>query len=74
VFYIFQTFSLYSKFYSKEVKMTKCIECEAEISLPAGLEKGEVIDCPECGVELEVVNAEKGELRVAEVEGEDWGQ
>ncbi|MDP7260545.1 MAG: lysine biosynthesis protein LysW [archaeon] len=54
--------------------MTKCIECEAEISLPEGLEKGEVIDCPECGVELEVVNAESGELRVAEVEGEDWGQ
>jgi alpha-aminoadipate carrier protein LysW len=71
---VFQTFPLYSEFYSKEVKMTKCIECEAEISLPEGLEKGEVIDCPECGVELEVVNAESGELRVAEVEGEDWGQ
>ncbi|HIJ98545.1 TPA: lysine biosynthesis protein LysW [archaeon] len=54
--------------------MTECIECGAQINIPNGAMKGEIIDCPECGVELEVVNPQSGELRVAEVAGEDWGE
>ena len=31
-----------------------CIECAAEISLPDNTEVGEIIVCPDCGVDLEV--------------------
>ncbi len=54
--------------------MTECIECGAEIKLPDGTVKGEIVDCPECSFELEVSNPETGELKAAELEGEDWGQ
>ena len=35
----------------------KCPECEGDVSLAAGVEKGEIVPCPECGAELEVVGA-----------------
>ena len=39
-----------------------------------GAEKGEIIQCPECGVELEVVNEDPLELALAPEEEEDWGE
>ena len=37
--------------------MPRCPECDARIDLdPDELEPGDVVDCPECGVELEVVD------------------
>jgi alpha-aminoadipate/glutamate carrier protein LysW len=36
--------------------MTVCPECEADIEMDEyDVDKGEIISCPECGVELEVV-------------------
>ena len=54
--------------------MVKCTECGAEIKVPEDALKGEVIDCPDCGVELEVTDPVTKELKLADVEGEDWGQ
>jgi alpha-aminoadipate carrier protein LysW len=47
-----------------------CPECEAEID--DDLEEiGEVITCPECGVELEVISLDPVEFDLAPLEDED---
>jgi len=37
---------------------------------------GEIISCPDCGMDFEARVTEKGkvELKNAEIEGEDWGE
>jgi alpha-aminoadipate carrier protein LysW len=52
-----------------------CPECEAEIELDDPVE-GEVIECEECGVDLQVSKIEGNKIifDVAETEGEDWGE
>jgi alpha-aminoadipate carrier protein LysW len=52
---------------------TTCPECEAEITLDKPL-RGEIIICPDCGVELEVVNENPLTLDLAPQEEEDWGE
>ena len=52
----------------------KCPECEGDVSLAAGVEKGEIVPCPECGAELEVVEQDPVQLRLAPEEEEDWGE
>ena len=55
--------------------MTVCPECDAEIELEDPVVR-EVVECAECGVELEVesIDGEKVKLVVAELQGEDWGE
>lgn len=49
--------------------MAQCPECEALVELePDEVDEGEIISCPECGVELEVVNTNPIELDLAEDE------
>ena len=46
--------------------MTVCPECEAEIEMDEyDVDKGEIISCPECGVELEVVGLSPLQLDMA---------
>jgi alpha-aminoadipate/glutamate carrier protein LysW len=51
-----------------------CPECEAQIMLAAGTETGEIIVCPDCGVDLEVMSAEPAVVQLAPMEQEDWGE
>lgn len=51
-----------------------CPECDAEITLDAGTEIGEIIVCPECGVDLEVVSLNPAKVDLAPMEQEDWGE
>ena len=51
-----------------------CPECEAEIKLEAGTEVGEIIVCPDCGVDLEITALEPAALQLAPMEQEDWGE
>ncbi|HEX9029879.1 MAG TPA: lysine biosynthesis protein LysW [Anaerolineales bacterium] len=51
-----------------------CPECAAEISLDAKVEMGEIIVCPECGVDLEVTSLAPAEVELAPMEEEDWGE
>jgi alpha-aminoadipate carrier protein LysW len=53
---------------------TVCPECDAEISLEAGSEVGEIIVCPECGVDLEVTSLDPVAVDLAPMEEEDWGE
>jgi alpha-aminoadipate/glutamate carrier protein LysW len=51
-----------------------CPECEATITLPGGTVEGEIITCPDCAAELEVVSVSPPELALAPEVGEDWGE
>lgn len=50
-----------------------CTECGAEFDIPDDTMVGEIIICPECGVELEMVSLEPPTLAPAPEVEEDWG-
>jgi alpha-aminoadipate carrier protein LysW len=57
--------------------MPLCPACEAEIEIDElDVDKGAIISCPECGVDLEVVGLAPLELDVAppQEEEDEWGQ
>ncbi len=51
-----------------------CPECDAPITLRDDTLEGEIIQCPDCGVELEVLSLDPPELHLAPAEEEDWGE
>jgi alpha-aminoadipate/glutamate carrier protein LysW len=67
--------------YAKDIKKPKydnknCPDCDAKIQVPDGIEKGEILSCPGCGLELEVKEIKGNTLDLKEltIEGEDWGE
>lgn len=56
--------------------MTNCPDCEGEIELPDGATLGEIVSCPDCGLELQVTRIDGGKVDLSEIsmEKEDWGQ
>ena len=62
---------------NNEQKAT-CPDCASELSVPLDVEKGEILSCPGCGLELEVKNNPVGggclDLQEITLEGEDWGE
>ena len=56
----------------------KCPDCDAEFNVPSDAEKGEILSCPGCGLELEVKKKTEGgggiDLQELTLEGEDWGE
>lgn len=54
--------------------MSYCPECETLVDLESDeVEEGEIVSCPECGMDLEVVSTNPLELRLAEEE-EDFDE
>lgn len=51
-----------------------CPECAADITLADDTLQGEIIQCPDCGVELEVRSLNPLQLELAPEEEEDWGE
>ncbi|MGC9522108.1 MAG: lysine biosynthesis protein LysW [Anaerolineae bacterium] len=51
-----------------------CPECEGELMLDENVEESEIIVCPDCGVELEVLSVDPIELAMAPEVEEDWGE
>ncbi len=51
-----------------------CTECDAAITLAVGTEVGEIIVCPDCGVDLEVTSLDPAQVNPAPMEQEDWGE
>ena len=51
----------------------ECPECAGAITL-TDPEKGEIVECAECGTELEVVGVNPVQLGLAPEEEEDWGE
>ncbi|HEY5736588.1 MAG: alpha-aminoadipate/glutamate carrier protein LysW/ArgW [Nitrosopumilus sp.] len=55
--------------------MSKCEECDADISVPSDALEGEIVTCPECGASFELAQGSNGfDLKPAQTVGEDWGQ
>jgi len=54
----------------------KCLECNADLTIPDDVISGEIVSCPDCGMDFEVSKSDKDdiELKPAEIEGEDWGE
>ncbi|XSG75679.1 lysine biosynthesis protein LysW [Herpetosiphon llansteffanensis] len=51
-----------------------CPECEGTIVLAADILDGEIVPCPDCGAELEVVSLNPIVLELAPEVEEDWGE
>jgi len=53
----------------------ECASCYFEFELEEGTIEGEVIPCPDCGADLEVVEIKSdiATVELAEMAEEDWG-
>ena len=56
------------------MKSVSCPECAATIALEASAEVGEIIVCPDCGVDLEITGLDPAAVALAPMEQEDWGE
>ncbi len=48
-----------------------CPECEADVHVEIDVDKGEITECEECGVQLEIVGLDPVELDIVEEEDLD---
>ena len=55
-------------------KQCECPECGATVELDDDVITGEIIECPDCAVELEVISVDPIEIELAPEEDEDWGE
>lgn len=51
-----------------------CPECSADVSIPADAMQNELISCPDCGAELEIISLDPPQLDLAPTVEEDWGE
>jgi len=56
--------------------LTTCPDCEAEIEIPDDVMVGEIIECDDCGLEVEVEKIEGNQVEIQRlsIEKEDWGE
>jgi alpha-aminoadipate carrier protein LysW len=54
--------------------MAECPICGAEVKISEGTVIGELLECGECGSELEVTQTDPVTLAEAPQEEEDWGE
>ena len=54
----------------------QCIECGADIVITHEMILGEIISCPDCGVDYVIEIDEMGEkiIKALNIEGEDFGE
>ncbi|GAB4519277.1 MAG: lysine biosynthesis protein LysW [Anaerolineae bacterium] len=54
--------------------MTPCPICDADVTIPGDALENELIACPECGSELEIISLDPLQLIEAPEVEEDWGE
>ncbi len=54
----------------------ECKDCGGQITVTQDAMVGEIITCPDCGADFEIVSKREDtiEIKPAESVGEDWGQ
>jgi alpha-aminoadipate carrier protein LysW len=52
----------------------ECPECSAQLDIADDVEVGEILVCPDCGVELEVLSVDPLSVDLAPEVEEDWGE
>jgi len=55
----------------REVPTGTCPECDADVHVDTDADKGDVISCDDCGIQLEVVGLDPVELDIMEEEDLD---
>ena len=60
----------------KTMAKVVCPDCSAEFNTADDVMVGEIVSCPDCGLDLEVVKIEGSnvELERIAIEKEDWGE
>ena len=53
---------------------SECPVCGAELKLPANIVPGELIECGDCGTDLEIESVDPVLIAEAPAEEEDWGE
>ena len=51
-----------------------CVECEGDVAVTDDVIVGEILECPDCGVELEVTAVSPITTELAPEIEEDWGE
>ncbi len=51
--------------------MVYCPECESNLDIDIEVEEGEIVSCPECGTDFEIVTTSPLELKAVEEEPYD---
>ncbi len=59
---------------TQTVAISECVICGATLTFNTALEEGELLECYDCGTELEVSSVSPLVLIEAPSEGEDWGE
>jgi alpha-aminoadipate carrier protein LysW len=52
----------------------ECLQCAAELDLASDVEMGEIVICPDCGVEWEIMSVDPLTIELAPEVEEDWGE
>jgi alpha-aminoadipate carrier protein LysW len=53
----------------------KCPDCEAWIQVPEDAVDGEIVTCPDCGLDFQVTrNGQTCSIKPVVIEKEDWGE
>ena len=50
------------------MKKTKCPDCKNEITIPKNTDIGEIIECKNCGAEMELLSLKSLKLEILEEE------
>lgn len=58
---------------NKTVEAT-CLQCQGTVSVASDVRTGEVVTCPDCSTDLEVVETSPLKLELAPEAQEDWGE
>jgi len=58
----------------ERVTMPQCPECSAAVGIDGSPQVNEIVQCAECGSELEVATVSPVGLSVAPEVEEDWGE
>ena len=51
-----------------------CPECVCNLNFDVNTEVNEIVVCPDCGVDLEVIALDPVTIEMAPMEEEDWGE
>jgi alpha-aminoadipate carrier protein LysW len=52
----------------------ECLECRGTVQVDDNVMLGEVLECMECGVELEIISLDPIAVELAPEVEEDWGE
>jgi len=58
----------------EECPVATCPVCDAELTLADDAVEGELMECDDCGSELEIISLDPVEIAEAPEAEEDWGE